>query len=143
MKKIILISCFVFSLLISTTLDTYASSYSYKESISVIENNEVSRSVKKITAKKTRDYKNAAGATQFSIVITGTFTYNGKSSSCIDASAKVTNIRTGWKAISVSGSKSANKAIGKAVIANYFNGIEIGRQTASVSLICNSVGNLS
>lgn len=36
-----------------------------------------------ITGKKTASYKGGSGTTYWSVIVTGTFTYNGKTASCI------------------------------------------------------------
>lgn len=64
------------------------------------------------TASKKYDLKNSAGSIVASYTLTGTFTYNGITSSCTAASCSTSINNNAWKFTSKTASKSGNKAIG-------------------------------
>lgn len=95
------------------------------------------------SGKKTRNYKNAAGKILYSVIVKGTFKYNGNTSSCKSAEVVATVSVADWKVVSKSASKSGNKAIGKATMKHYYNGAAIQTTYPSVTLSCDKNGKLS
>lgn len=121
----------------TTTQITYFDdgSYSYTE---ITELNNAGRSnVKK--GKKDISYYNNSGKLQWTVTVTGTFNYTGKTSKCTSASVSVSNIASNWKLVSKNASYSKNAATGTATM-KYKNG---KTTTRTVKLSCSAKGVLS
>lgn len=89
------------------------------------------------------DYYNAKDVRQWRATLTGTFTYDGTTSSCTAVSTNFTVYASGWTLDSVSEHKIGNQAIGDFYISysplpgDYFE------TSVRVQLTCDKNGNLS
>jgi hypothetical protein len=96
------------------------------------------------SGSKTATYKNSAGDSLWSVKVSGTFSYNGSTSSCTSSSVTATSYSSYWSIVSKSASKSGNKATAKAT-ANQYSALNTVTATATytVSLTCSASGTLS
>lgn len=142
MKKIIL--CFFLALgcFISNVSHIEASEYFYEEVITV-DSDLQTRATSTKTGTKTVNVKNSSGKVLWSISIKGTFTYNGSTATCTNASVSTSVNDSRWKILSSSSSKSGNKAIGKVEAGNYYDGSLVTKESKTVTLTCSATGNLS
>lgn len=102
-----------------------------------------SSTLKSKTASKTTTYKNSSGDVLWSFKVTGTFTYNGSSSTCTAVSyTKVVNSDS-WSISSASVSKSGNTATGDVTAKEKFLGITINTVNKTVTLKCSASGSIS
>lgn len=102
----------------------------------------VGRTSKSITKTKTRYYKNSEGTVLWSVSITGTFTYNGTTSTCTSCSHKTTSPASAWSIKSSSHSKSGNTATARAT-ATYKTATTSKDYPMSVSIKCSASGTIS
>lgn len=109
-----------------------------------IEDTEISTfAANTITKTKVGNYKNDAGTLLYTIKVTGTFTYNGTTSTCTSSSVTATTYVSDWKVISKSASKSGNKATATAIFSQYLNGHLIQSKMPTITLTCSATGVLS
>ena len=87
-------------------------------------------------------YYSESNEISWEAVLTGTFTYNGTTATCIASSCNVTIYNNNWYVISKSASKSANAATGTVTLGYKFLGITIKQDTYDLSLSCDPNGNL-
>lgn len=97
-----------------------------------------SKTVSKIYTLKTSSDKSLV-----SFKLTGTFTYNGSTSSCTSATYSTTIYDDTWKFTSKSASKSGNTATGKFTAKKYLLIIPIQTVTKTITLTCDKNGNIS
>lgn len=95
------------------------------------------------TAKKQYTYYDDDNVSQWKVVLNGTFTYTGSSSTCTSSSVDVTIYNSDWYTISKSASKSNNKAVGSAKMGNRPDGVTIKTVPVNLTLSCDADGNLS
>ena len=89
------------------------------------------------SGSKTKNYKNRNGEIMWSVTVYGTFSYNGRTSTCTSASKSTTAPGSLWSIINSSVSKSGNTATARAV-ARYTS----KDYSMSVSLSCSANGSL-
>lgn len=111
--------------------------------ISEYDNALSARSANTKTGSKTAEYYNSNDELCWSFKITGTFSYNGSTSSCTKVTSSYKIYNTAWKNPSTSVSKSGNKATGTITIKQYYAGVVISTKTRTLSLSCNKNGTLS
>lgn len=119
----------------------YLEDGSYYE-ITIIENTMTRASSTKKGTKRVK-YVDNSNVTVWEVSVTGTFTYDGSSSTCTAASVAATSYTTNWKITSKSASKSGNKATAKATAKYYYDGSLVTTVNKSVTLTCDKNGNLS
>lgn len=96
------------------------------------------------TASKKNNFYNEDDELQWTITVTGTFTYDGTSSTCTKATGTTTITNTtNWYLISESPTKSGNTATYTVTFGRKVIGITTSKPTYSVSLTCDANGNLS
>lgn len=97
------------------------------------------------TRSKTATYKGSDGTSYWSVTVTGTFTYNGQTSSCTNSSASTKNYSTTWRLSNLNASKSGATAIASVTAKQYHsNGTTVLRTiNKTVKLTCDKNGNLS
>lgn len=91
---------------------------------------------KSVTKTKTTYYKDSKGTVKWSVSIKATFTYNGKSATCISCSHSTTHAKD-WTIKSSSSKKSGNSATATAVAC--YSSYSISR---SVTLTCSANGKV-
>lgn len=108
----------------------------------IIEEIPTTRASNQKTGRKTANYKNSQGTVVFTVTVTGTFTYNGSSSTCTKSVVEASSKNANWKISSKSASKSGNKATAKATAKRYVDGTVVETRNCSVTLTCSSNGSL-
>ncbi len=103
----------------------------------------LSRAAKTKNGSKKTTYHTASGKAVWTFTVTGTFSYNGSSATCIKASPSFSSTTTAWKATSSSATRSANKAIGKITAKQYRLGVCTSTVDRTVTLSCSKTGVLS
>ena len=88
-------------------------------------------------------YYNSDNVLQWKVTVSGTFTYNGTTSSCTSASHTVTISNDAWYISSQNSYKSGNQAIADVTMKKKILGIVTSTQNVSLELTCDKDGNLS
>ncbi len=96
-----------------------------------------------VTQTKSRTYYNSDDVAEWKITLTGTFTYNGTTSSCTSASCNVDVYASNWYTVSKSASKSGNTASCTVTMGKTFLGITISKPVHTLTLTCDKDGNFS
>lgn len=94
------------------------------------------------SGSKTKEYQNSSGETLWSVTVTGTFSYDGTTSSCTKVSHSAVAYSSGWSIKSSSSSKSGNTATADAT-ATYKLLLISKDYSMTVSLSCSPQGVLS
>lgn len=93
---------------------------------------------------KTTNYKNSSGTTLWSVTVVGTFSYtSGKAAQCTSVSGSSVSYSSAWKVTGARTSKNGNKASASATGTQIVNGVVISTLSRTVTLTCDSYGNLS
>lgn len=101
------------------------------------------RASKSITGDKTYTYYVDGGSASWKAVLTGSFTYNGKTATCTAASCSVTIYNSAWFTISKSASKSGNTAKASITMGKKMLGVTVSEVPIDITLKCDKDGNLS
>ncbi len=96
-----------------------------------------------VTNYKTRNVYDGNDNKLFSCSITGTFRYDGTTSTCTSANSSYQITDDAWKITSHSASRSGNTATGTFTAKKYFVGLPVGTKDISVSLSCSPTGVFS
>lgn len=96
-----------------------------------------------VTGNKQYTYYNSYSEAQWKVVLTGTYTYNGSTSSCTASSVDVTIYDSNWYTISKSTGKSGNNATASVTMGQKAGGLTVVRVPVSLNLSCDANGNLS
>lgn len=101
------------------------------------------RTISTKTGKKTYTVYNNDSEVAAQFVLTGTYTYNGNTSSCTGASYSTSVYDDNWKFTSASTSKLGAVASGQFTVKHY--SLSVNNQTVSktITLTCDAKGNLS
>lgn len=91
---------------------------------------------------KTAVYYSKDNIAQWSVTVTGTFSYGNGSSTCTASSVTAKSNTTDWVISSKSSSKSGNTAKATATAIQYLRGHEVQRKTLSTTLSCSPNGSL-
>lgn len=94
-------------------------------------------------AKKTENYKNASGNTMWSITVTGTFTYDGISSKCINAEGSSKSNNANWKVSKPTARKFGNTASASGEGKRYISLVCVETISRTVNLSCDKNGKVS
>jgi PDZ domain-containing secreted protein len=96
------------------------------------------------TSTKRTTYYNSSDESMWYVQVTGTFTYNGTTSSCTSSTVSAAAQGSNWSIVSKSASKSGNQATGSATASRY-NVLGIAVQTVSKTVIitCSKTGTVS
>ncbi len=95
------------------------------------------------TGSKTTIYNDSNGNAQWKVVVTGTFSYTGTSSTCTSVSHSVTIYDDAWYTYSQTSYKSSNKAIAEVTMKKKLLGIVTSTRSVNLTLSCDANGNLS
>ena len=96
-----------------------------------------------VTKSKTTYYKNASGSVMWYIKVTGTFKYNGQTSSCTKATVTAESKSSSWKVSNKSSKAYDNKAKATATGKHYQSNTLLDTVTKSVILTCSPTGKFS
>ncbi len=91
----------------------------------------------KTGTKKTSYVDPSTGKTIYTVGVTGTFTYNGSSATCTNATSVLSYLSSGWDVTSRTARKSGNSAVANFTLSN-------GSRTRNqvVVLTCTATGTL-
>lgn len=95
------------------------------------------------TGKKQYTYYDGDNVSQWKVVLSGTFTYTGSSSSCTSSSVDTTIYDSAWYVVSKSASKSGNEATASVKMGDRPDGTTVRIVPVDLSLECDENGNLS
>lgn len=95
------------------------------------------------TATKEKTYYDGNGNADWKVVLTGSYTYTGSSSTCTASSCSVTIYDSDWYTISKSASKSDNTATASVTMGYKLLGVTVNKVSADIALTCDKDGNLS
>lgn len=96
-----------------------------------------------VTKNKNYTYYTSDGSVEWKITLTGTFIYNGTTSTCTASSCSVTIYNSNWYAVSKSTTKSGNTAYATVTMGLRYLGITVTKQTYNITLTCDKDGNVS
>lgn len=96
-----------------------------------------------VSGGKQYTHYDSGGSSNWKVVLNGTFTYTGSSSTCTASSVDVTIYDSSWYVVSKSASKSGNTATGSVVMGEKAGGVTVTRVPVSLTLKCDANGNLS
>jgi hypothetical protein len=95
------------------------------------------------TSTKRTTYYNSSGDSLWYVQVTGTFTYNGTTSSCTGSIVSAASQVSAWVISSRSTSRSGNQALGSATAKRY-NGLTVAQTVSkTVTITCSKTGALS
>lgn len=105
----------------------------------------ITESSTRATRTGTKHYRfyNSNDVLQWKVTVTGTFTYNGTTSSCTSASHAVTISDNAWYISSQNSYKSGDQAIAEVTMKKKVLGIVTSTRNVSLELTCDKDGNLS
>lgn len=95
------------------------------------------------TGSKTVNYKNSNGSVLWYVKETGTFSYTGSSSKCINDTVSAGSNSGSWRITSKSSSRSGNTATGKATAKYYYDNNVIRTITETAKVSCSAKGTIS
>lgn len=102
------------------------------------------RSFSTKTGVKTTTYMNADDEPLWSVSVTATFSYDpGRSCLCNSVSGESKSYVSGWKVSEATTFRQLNTAMASATGTKYFIGIPMNSYEVSVTLTCDTYGNLS
>jgi len=104
---------------------------------------QMERASGKVTGNKISTHYDSGGTMEWEVILTGSFSYTGSSSSCTSASISTTVYDSTWYTVSKNSSKSGNTAYGSATMARKVLGVTVQNFPVSISLSCDADGNLS
>lgn len=123
----------------SETTDFYDDGYIVVEIVTNDSNNIASYSTSKSkTATKKISYYTSSNKLLWTVHLSGTFSYNGSSSSCTKASCSISNLDSNWSVKSKSATKSKNTAHAK-VTMHQKGGGDLSKE---LTLTCDKNGKL-
>lgn len=109
----------------------------------VILKDDYSKSTSTRTAKKTSTIKNSNGEKLWYVSVTGTFSYNGKTSTCTKSTVDAGVYNSRWSISKKTSSKTGNKAIGTAYAKLRYTGGSTETVSKTVTLTCSANGSCS
>lgn len=144
-------TCVAFAGEMPTTSNTYPAEYEYFDDGSYIvttitEEPAVSfaRAGNTKTGSKTSKYYSSSGTAMWYVTVNGTFSYNGSTATCTNASVTAGSYSASWKINSKSSKHSGSSASGTAKATMYDTyGNYVKSATKTVTLTCSKTGTLS
>ena len=101
------------------------------------------RSLVTKNGSKSYTYYANDGTMSWKAVLSGTFTYDGTSSTCTQSSCAVTIYESSWYTVYKTAGKSGNQATGEVIMGRKLLGVTVDSITISFDLTCDANGNLS
>lgn len=102
----------------------------------------ITRSITTTTGSKTYTAKTSAGSILYTYTIYGTFSHNGNTCTCINASDSYEIIDSGWKMGTHSTEKFGAQALGYATFNHFLLGTQVGSNSVEATLTCTPDGTL-
>lgn len=88
-------------------------------------------------------YNDESGETRWRAVLSGTFTYDGTTAICTEATVNTYVYADNWYEISKSATENGNAATGTVTMGRTFLGFTIAKETYNMTLTCSANGALS
>ncbi|MCD7840794.1 MAG: hypothetical protein LUG46_09240 [Erysipelotrichaceae bacterium] len=95
------------------------------------------------TGTKTANCKDSDGNILFTVKVSGTFQYDGSTSTCTKSTVTTSVSDSNWKITDSSASKSGSTAKATATAKRYILGVVVETQSVTVKLTCSASGSLS
>ncbi len=95
------------------------------------------------SGKKTAVKKNAAGDKLWSVTVTASYTYDGKSAKCTSSSVSTASYNAHWKKYTATASKNGGTATASATFKLYSGANVTDTASQKVTLTCSASGKLS
>ncbi len=111
--------------------------------ITMIQCSDFSRAANTKTGKKTITYYGGDDEIQWTATLLGTFSYNGSSATCTNATISYSINNSIWDITTANASKSNNKAIGNVTAKRYFLGVPVQTVEQTTTITCSANGTLS
>lgn len=108
----------------------------------IISTESVSRATGVIKTKN-EHYYNSGNEKEWTVTVTGTFNYDGKTASCTKSVVSYKIYNDKWKVTSSNASKSGAKAVGDFTVKRYLIGIPTKTVNKTVTLTCSKDGKFS
>lgn len=89
---------------------------------------------------KSASYYNSDNEKEWTVTLSGTFSYTGSSATCTKATKSYKIYDDHWKVTSSSASKSGNKATGNFTVKRYLAGIPIRTVNKTLTITCSNSG---
>ena len=121
----------------------YLEDGSYFVTVITEQQREISLMSTTVTRSKTSTYHGKDGKKYWSVKVTGTFTYNGKSAACTKSTISTSIYDSHWKFTAKSASYSKNQAIAKATVKEYLENQWAQTINKTVTLTCSPTGIFS
>lgn len=93
-----------------------------------------------VTNIKTSSYYDSDNVKNWTVKLTGTFSYTGSSASCTKSTVNYTIYNDYWKVTSAAASKSGNKATGNFTVKKYILGIPTKTVNRTLTITCSNSG---
>lgn len=125
---------------------TYYSDGSYTVSVITNEtsnNNSYTRATNTVTKSKTSTHYSSSNVKLWYVKVTGTFTYDSKTSKCISSQVSAGSYNNSWKISNKSASTSGSTAIASATAKLYTGTVISQTKQETVKLTCDKNGNFS
>lgn len=111
--------------------------------ISTIEEITAERATNTKSGQKSAIFRDSNGVEQWRATLTATFTYNGSSATCTNASITSSVSDGNWKFTKKTTTKNGNKATGDFTVKRYVLGIPTKTVEQAITLTCSATGTLS
>lgn len=111
--------------------------------VTVFEENEISTITSTISKSKTATHYSSQDKKQWSVTLTGTFSYTGSSATCTNSKTFYQIFDSSWKVTSATASKSGRTAKGEFTIKQYLTGIPVRTEKSTLTISCSNSGVLS
>ena len=102
-----------------------------------------SRASGSVNGSKPSTYYNSSGVAQWKVVLSGSFSFTGSTSSCTSSSMDVIILDSSWYTISKNATRGGNSATGSATIGEKVGGVTVTKIPVNLTLSCDANGNLS
>lgn len=119
---------------------TYYGDGSRDETIMILETSERGGT---ITAYVDRDHYSSSNEHVWRVRLTGTFTYNGTTSSCTAASTACTFYKSGWSVMSEHTNHTGSTASNAVLLGKKIAGVTLPVTEVNLTLTCDKDGHLS
>lgn len=96
-----------------------------------------------VTKSKTYTYYNSDNERDWTVTVTGTFNYDGKTATCTKSVTSSEIYNNSWKVTASNASKSGAKATGTFTVKKYWLGIPTKTENRTVTLTCSKDGKFS
>ena len=111
--------------------------------VTVFEESKISTITSTISKSKTATYYNSQDEKQWSVTLTGTFSYTGSSAACTNSKTSYQVFDSSWKVTSSAASKSGRTAKGEFTVKQYLVGIAVKTEKRTLTISCSNSGVLS